>query len=563
MSLSNILDIIRPFFPTHKSWWIKLAVFTIILFILGRVVPLYYGDILPVVPIEGEPHPVEVLVSHNIKQFNASLAKQSDTLKKAVLEYRRRYGIAPPPHFDTWFEFARLHKVRMIDDYDTIHDDLLPFWGLKPSTIRERVSRTFAHEPNRLAGIKIRNGVVLNYEGDAEGNWASHDFERSGFGNMTERFIHLLPDMNIAMNPHDEPRVAVPYEKLNELVELGKTEKSLHAATSDTFTPDIDPDMEGRGKDTIEFIVGDHQKSWPICRLSCSPDSPASQNIAVDDVSWTVGDLSFVGDWRTSSDMCKIPSSQTLYAFAARPNSFSYVHDLIPVFSPAKPSAFQDILMPQPWNWNNMTKNEGADPTWSKKSNTLYWTGSGTGGYSKNGEWRYFHRQRIVRELSSAFATIMVRSGRGWSLKSMLRSKLAYKVYLYFTRLDDDAEDMEQERKSLSLVELEPFETAFRNKYLLDMDGYGFSGRFYSMLLSNSLPIKMSMLREWQQDWVKPWVHYVPLSLNATEGSELLHYFTGEGEDIAQMLARQGREWSQTSLRKIDMEAYLFRLMLE
>lgn len=81
-------------------------------------------------------HPILQLVKDAEENHQRLLEKQSKTLDEAVAEYRRRYGIPPPPNFDKWYKFARAKGVAMIDEYDSIHETLTPFWGLKPRTIR-------------------------------------------------------------------------------------------------------------------------------------------------------------------------------------------------------------------------------------------------------------------------------------------------------------------------------------------------------------------------------------------------------------------------------------------
>jgi Arabidopsis thaliana protein of unknown function (DUF821). len=99
----------------------------------------------------------------------------------------------------------------------------------------------------------------------------------------------------------------------------------------------------------------------------------------------------------------------------------------------------------------------------------------------------------------------------------------------------------------------------------VDIDGNAFSGRYYAFMLSNSLVYKLAVFREWHDEWLKPWVHYVPLSSKGDEYVESVRYFIAEDEGKIQgpRLAKQGKEWAQKALRKIDFEAFLFRLLLE
>lgn len=106
---------------------------------------------------------------------------------------------------------------------------------------------------------------------------------------------------------------------------------------------------------------------------------------------------------------------------------------------------------------------------------------------------------------------------------------------------------------------------AFQSKYLLDIDGNAFSGRYYAWLLSHSVVYKFAIFREWHDEIMKAWVHYVPLGIEGGEYVESVRFFEEEtnGQMLAERLAEQGREWAGQSLRNEDLEVYYFRLLLE
>ena len=45
----------------------------------------------------------------------------------------------------------------------------------------------------------------------------------------------------------------------------------------------------------------------------------------------------------------------------------------------------------------------------------------------------------------------------------------------------------------------------WKHKYHLDIDGMGYSGRFFSFLESDSAVIKATVYREFFEDWIQPW----------------------------------------------------------
>lgn len=94
-------------------------------------------------------HPIEQLIQMSRTKFSEVLARQSRTLEDAVQEYETRTGMRPPPKFDVWFAFAQANNVVMIDEYDTIHDIIKPFWGLPPATIRQHARDAVGAEDSR------------------------------------------------------------------------------------------------------------------------------------------------------------------------------------------------------------------------------------------------------------------------------------------------------------------------------------------------------------------------------------------------------------------------------
>lgn len=42
-------------------------------------------------------------------------------------------------------------------------------------------------------------------------------------------------------------------------------------------------------------------------------------------------------------------------------------------------------------------------------------------------------------------------------------------------------------------------------KYLMDLDGMSYSGRFMSFLASDSVPVKATVYDEFYSDWIQPW----------------------------------------------------------
>lgn len=526
-------------------------------------------------------HPIDKLVRDSEASWLALLQRQSSTLEAAVAEYKRRYKIPPPPNFDKWYEFAKRKNVQLIDEYDTIYHSLLPFWALPPGTIRARVRESLGFQSNNLMGLLIRDGKVQLVENGQE--W----LEQAITG-MVASFVQHLPDMDLAFNIHDEPRVVVPHDELCRLVNIAISEKQPAAAANtspkNAFSarpPDMNSGKRVNEVKTTRFNVFAHQPTWIPSRLSCSPDSPSrallDQTASDDRSTYALGDLGFVYNHTAFSDICNSPSLGSTHGFFDRPNAFNVVHDLFPVFSQSKMSSFQDILYPSPWYWfGKVSYEEGKDYDWQAKISKLYWRGSTTGGFSRDGGWRRQHRQQMVRQLNALDQAKILRnvnknSGKEdaephWEVKEVLRTDYQDSIDVHFSHIGQcDPGDCDAQREFFTIASEEDQQHAWKFRYLLDMDGNAFSGRFYAFLKSKSMVFKMAVFREWHEEWIKPWVHYVPLSLQGGEALEAVRYFSAEEEGTRQgtRMAEAGREWAGKALRNGDFEAWFFRLLLE
>ncbi|GLA59759.1 capsule-associated protein CAP1 [Aspergillus tubingensis] len=519
-------------------------------------------------------HPIASLVNNAEQQFDRLLSRQSKTLAQAVNEYRERYNMHPPPHFDKWFQFAKDRGVQLFDEYDTIYHALLPFWALEPKTIRDRARETLGFD-NSMIGVLIRNGSVSLVEGGAfEQSW-----QRSATAKMIESFVEYLPDMDLVFNALDEPRVVVPSEDLQRLVAIAREQVSQNTITNTMPTnawSDRPGDLnKGDRIDevrTTRFNRFTRQSTWSYSRSSCPIDSPVRSldERAADNInSYAQGELGFIYNTSAFSDICNSPSLRHKYGFFDRPNRFEAVHDLFPVFSQSKISSYQDILYPSPWYWSDQVPyEEDKDMEWNEKSSQMFWRGSTTGGYSRAGGWRRQHRQLFVGNVNALnTAKILSRTeSNQWKARGVGRNSFADLFDVRFTYIGQcDDKDCAAQEEYFELAEPVDQQDAWAYKHLLDMDGNAFSGRFYAFLRSRSLVHKVSIFREWHDEWLKPWTHYVPLSLTGDDYLEAIRYFESEeeGRVIAPRLAQQGREWAQKALRNEDMEVWFFRLLLE
>ncbi|MCJ1394933.1 capsule-associated protein CAP1 [Xylographa bjoerkii] len=143
-----------------------------------------------------------------------------------------------------------------------------------------------------------------------------------------------------------------------------------------------------------------------------------------------------------------------------------------------------------------------------------------------------------------------------WVSQEVLATDFTDKFDVQFYEIKNCAEvDCNAQLELFNITEMEPQEDAWKARYLLDMDGNVFSGRFYASMRSRSLPLKLAYFREWHWERLRPWVHFVPVSREVREVPELVRYFEEEeeGQEIASRLAKSGHEWPGKVLRKEDM----------
>lgn len=570
---------------TTKKTWIKAFSIAAVILLLWHF-PLLPTTSRQILNERLCDHPISILASDASKAFNETLTRQSKSLDGAVTEYRRRYGMPPPPHFDKWYEFARQRETMLIDEYDTIYHSMLPFWGLSPSTIRARVKEDLGFD-NVVMGISIRNGEPIHL-GNGQGN-----FQRDAAMKQFSKFAQWLPDMDIEFNVHDEPRVVVPHEQLHRSVMKGYTAQAIlngktslfnNFSNSDDLLPHPIPEVF-----TSRFLNIERQETWIYSRLSCPPDSSTMDlDGAPDNTSaFAVEPLGFVFNQSAATDICNSPSLRHKIGIFERPNAFKITNELVPMFSMSHPSSFQDIPIPSPWYYEEVGGYEPEpDIPWESRKGQLYWRGSSTGGHSHGGSWRNLLRQKVISLLErNSGHDILERKDcsiwggdqrpkaretnhteyEGWKVRQANQTELGQYFNAHFVDIVDCDEDCDEEIMFFDLVDRDDHNEAWKHRYLLDMDGHAYSGRFYAFMRSKSVPLKLTFFREWHENVLIPWVHYVPLNKDANEIPEVVRFFEQDpaGQDIARAIGENGQSWAAKTLRNDDMDVYMFRLMLE
>ncbi|KAF2222814.1 hypothetical protein BDZ85DRAFT_262508 [Elsinoe ampelina] len=492
--------------------------------------PLLNGAVYDEDVTDPEWHPIKVLHEAALAKYHEMLNRQSKTLEEAVEEYIRRYGRNPPPGFDEWYQFAKGRNSRIIDDYDLLNENMEPFWRVKPEVLREA--------PGKLIGgdwlwrLTIKDGQAI------DGEWMGDEIR-----SLLAEVLPSIPDLDILLNPLDEPRIVAP------------------------------KDAEMDSLDDFRWIETSQQPAWDVISAPCEATGPSRPK--KDDVN-THG-LPFILDRASGMDICLNPALALQHGFFISPTHLITTDSPLPILSQAAPSTFGDILAPSFAYWApNFAYDESFDIPWKEKSTKLYWAGSTTGLYNgpplnSSSPPTESHRHRLISlthnlnpHRSYVYLTRPTRSAT-WTryLSSEPMVALYNTTFTNIVQCEPETCDFIEDYYGLGPHQDQ--HRSLRYKFQMDLDGNSFSGRFYRLLGSRSCPLKMTVFREWHDDRLVPWVHYVPISVGMEELPETMRYLglTEEGERIAHSIAEAGREAFANTIRKEDMAVYLFRLFLE
>ncbi|KAL7805724.1 glycosyltransferase family 90 protein [Trichoderma gracile] len=544
-----------------------------------------HDSLPPLKPPTSSDHPIDKLVYDAQMTFAELTSKQSNTVEEAAQAYRKRRGRHPPPGFDKWFEFARSKNAIIVEDFfDRIYQDLQPFWGLDPAVIRKE---SWDYEMT----INIRDG---NATARSDFFWTKIWLK------MIKTIDHLLPDMDIALNAMDEPRLVVPWEEMAEYMKnASKTVKIPKA--KDTIREFQELPRPGTGDVEIKTRAKNWEKTkpyWAIARRGCAPDSLARSVGLVPtanrtpDINLTYAEphmyKGYVSNFSLSTEICHQPDLQALEGIFIEPLSTSASKVLFPMFGGSKLGVNNEILLPAPMYWNEEERFTGGDNhgiPWTEKHNKAIWRGVATGGQNTASNWRGFQRHRFVA-MSNGTTVARVEKGEKpenfalppseeYNIQAQKDGKLGEWINSWanisFTDLSctppqngkcNYTGHYFKPTKGMKMAE------QFDNKFIPDIDGNSFSGRYLGFLRSTSLPIKATIWHEWHDSRLVAWKHFVPMDSRFLDYYGIMEYFLGyegrNGHDrVAEKIATEGKEWAEKVLRKEDMQVYVLRLLFE
>ncbi|AEO60268.1 glycosyltransferase family 90 protein [Thermothelomyces thermophilus ATCC 42464] len=583
-------------FPRRPSTAVRYIVRALLLIfvfysLLGPSDPSQDGSFAPLRPwrrlFSSSGHPIDKLVKAAEKEFASKIAKATKSLPDAAAAYRKRRGRHPPPGFDQWYQFAVEKQAIIVEDFwDQIYHDLEPFWALDPARIRKD-AREFEMR------IHIRD-----HKASTESDW----FWTQIWLTLIQTIEHLLPDMDLALNPMDEPRVVASWEDVNEyLREAAKTKTMANPKEVVSNFGKLPPvEQAPPDQEQMPPVIWESDKHyWRIVRRGCPPDSPAREAEVITDFDQTpaIADPfslahmrdGYVANYTLSTSFCHQPDLQALEGIFVEPLSVSATKSLLPMFGGSKLAVNNDILLPAPIYWNEEDRfvgAEGASIPWEAKHAMAAWRGVATGGRNRPNNWRSFQRHRFVAMNNASILSDSSQPPPNFALPSpryplpdALPDWISANTNIGFTDMMCLYVPPPEESEPgfpgcnytvpfFSIVPSIPMADQFHFKILPDIDGNSFSGRYLGFLKSTSLPIKSTLWREWHDSRLVAWKHFVPMDNRFGDWFGLLAYFLGNGktqgrDDVAKKIAMDGRDWAARVLRKEDMQVYVLRLLLE
>ncbi|OCF30440.1 hypothetical protein I316_07927 [Kwoniella heveanensis BCC8398] len=520
------------------------------------------------------PHPIPILISLGEKRWEELLSRQSRTLEEAVREYTRRYGRRPPRGFDAWWDFAMNHNLVLPDEYDRINLDLAPFFALPKDEMKRRMS--LVEDMAETFTLVVEDGEVAIEIKDQGGlKWGGTLPRAQDTSSLLSAFSKYLPDMRATFSIFDQPQIYLSWARRASLVDLGlRGEHTTHLEETDSahvkLSRSCAPDTHYRKNQTYsegKSFIYDSLEAGDLCQsdsdILITPLDQFHDNPGKDPV-WAEKDSSKLV-WRGSPTGISMMSADLPWRQAHRVRLHHFAAN-----RSSEPMQFlvPDVGQPRFPDDMDMEQDGGED---------------GAGDYSHNQEVepeedieRHLLRKSKTETESPVEERYVSPDDALLALKEELSTDQAMDFYydmklsgspIQCSEEDGTCDDM---RREIQWAGHQGAEELNKHKFLLDIDGNGWSGRFRRLMSTNSMVIKMTMFTEWFQPHLIPWFMYVPAKLDFSDLTDIMAFFRGTPQhpelgfdETAAALARNGQCFVQRMFRMEDLQAYMMRLFLE
>ncbi|KAF8541478.1 hypothetical protein BDD12DRAFT_803731 [Trichophaea hybrida] len=501
----------------------------------------------------------------------------------------------PPDGFDLWWEYAKKEGHVLVDEYDEMMVAFGPLrkLGAKEARRRAEILLRFGF-PYSIGGLKVGGEAVFGFVEDPEKKKEEkkqeekkEEEEEDNGGYRTAGLLEMLEPLKEVLKGKVKgwTPFSIPVNELAEARVVGGDDEAWGTdalkGTKETYTPEDLWHNHARGARTL---VDDLAKACGKGTNLASRGVSTRFEFGIEEVVGAVGggldgdrsNPDFVVDPNVDNDMCQRPELMTVHG-VYRGTQLT-TRGLFPMLSYGRPSAFSDIPIPSRYQWDedgSYEYNPHDEIPWSQKHPVIYWHGEPSGGGHGDKYYGSMHRHRLVALTNPAHfkrnVTLIGASKSGHLIETTETGPMAQSLTnITFSEISGMCEMFGCELPSIfPFGPRNRFSEAWKNKLVIDSDGWGPSGRWRALVASQSVAIRSSAYREWFGQRMIPWVHYVPASVGLEELWGILGYFLGTADGgvphdtEARKIAQQGAKWVEEHMRKKDMTVYCFRLVLE
>ena len=547
-----------------------------------------YNPLAKTITPDDNNHTIHRLTQDAQIQFKQLLAKRAISLEQAASRYRERRGRHPPPGFETWFAAAQESDAVIVEDFfDRIYHDINPFWAIEPARLRRMIK-------DEQHYIRVRDGKAwfISDHLELRQPWVQRWTE------LVQEMMPHLPDLDMVLNVMDETRVLVPWEELNDYVPKEQSQRNIFHpsdAVAEYFLYDTATTENDEPAIKVKWIGGEEHQYWDHYRITCPPESPGRNVSSLEKLDrppvyptrpMPFAVDGFIKNFTASSDPCLQPHLRGMHGTFIESVSMSTTHSLFPIFGGCKLPGNNEILIPAGMILDSYDLFSGGDShggDWSTKKDSLVWRGVASGGRHKEDNWWGFQRLRFIQMMNGttiaqlearedAAPTFVLPQREEYRSEAQKNGTLgewissfsdsAFVAFECFPRQEDG--HCSYLDPYLELRDSIHMRDQYDYKYLPDIDGNSYSGRFRAFMRSTSLVLKATIYTEWHDDRLLPWVHFVPFDNTFIDIYAILEYYLRQGhDDEAYRIAEEGREWSEKVMRREDMKLYVWRLLLE
>lgn len=314
---------------------------------------------------------------------------------------------------------------------------------------------------------------------------------------------------------------------------------------------------------------------------------------------------SYIYDHSAAMDICQHPENMNLHGFTSV--SGTDPGPLVPLFTFAKTNVHSDILVTPLEQYSDTYI--GYEPDWDKKTkNMLMWRGSTTGiDFYVQNDWKNSQRARLhfLANDKEGTKSVLWAEGDGAIREKTYNVNGLNRAYMdvafaggpvqcdpetcaLMNKLIDFRDTMGLNEayqvrgaSSVSSCARSRFTLSAQYKYVMDVDGNGWSGRFHRLMSMKACVFKSTLFPEWYADRVQPWLQcvsppplpsclltsasrsYVPVKVDYSDLYDIMTFFHGTPEghgshdELANKIGLAGKHWARDHWRKQDMAAYM------